>query len=211
MKKLRVLVACEFSGIVRNAFSKKGHNVISCDLLPTELPGNHYQGNIFDIINDGFDMMIAFPPCTYLSYAANRVWNEKGRDKKREEAFKFFMLLYNAPIEKICIENPTGYINANFRKPDQIIHPYFFGERQMKRTCLWLKNLPLLQHWEEDNLFFKKTHTKKPEPSYISKGEKTKGRKEYFVAGTNFKTKDRSKERSRTFKSIADAMSNQWE
>jgi len=207
---LKILIACEFSGIVRDAFSKKGHDVISCDLLPTEKPGNHYQGDVMDIIGNGFDMMIAHPPCTYLSYAANRVWNNPGRIEKRDKAVEFFMALYNADIEKICIENPTGYINTIFRKPDQIIHPYFFGERQMKRTCLWLKNLPLLDHHSEDNLFSKKTHTDKPRPIYISQGKKTKGKKEYFTTASNFKGKNRAIERSRTFQSIAEAMATQW-
>ncbi len=203
---MKILIACEFSGIVRDAFIAQGHDAMSCDLLPTEKPGPHYQGNVFDIIHYDWDLMIAHPPCTYLSYAANRVWNNPGRAKKREKALQFFLSFYNADIEKICIENPMGYPNTAFRKPDQIIHPYYFGGHDLKRTCLWLKNLPPLIHCIENELFYNKTHSKKPDPIYIS----PKGKKEYFTTMGNFEGKNRAKKRAKTFQCIAAAMAAQW-
>jgi hypothetical protein len=197
---MKVLVACEFSGIVRDAFKAKGHYAMSCDLLPTEREGLHYQGDVFDIINDGWDMMIAHPPCTYLSYAATRSWNNPGREEKRLDALDFFMKLINANIEKICVENPVGYPNTVYRKPDQIVHPYYFGDPFMKRTCLWLKNLPLLQ-WDKS--------VTKPEPLYVQVGGRNDGKKIHFTEALP-PTKDRWKIRSTTFQGIADAMAEQW-
>jgi hypothetical protein len=199
---MKILIACEFSGIVRDAFIKRGHDAISCDLLETEKHGPHYQGDVFDIINDGFDMMIAHPPCTYLSYAATRVWNKPGREQKRNEAVEFVKRLYNSSIPKVCIENPHGFLRIAWRQPDQEIHPYYFGDKAMKRTCLWLKNLPPLFHIEQDGLFGEhKTHTEKPKPSFIRKD----GNKQYFCSTTRS-----PKERARFWPKIADAMSEQW-
>jgi len=201
--KMKVLVACEYSGRVRDAFIARGHDAISCDLLPTESPGPHYQGDIFDIINDGFDLMVAHPPCTYLTYAGTRHWNNPGRAELREEAASFFMRLYNAPINKIAIENPVGYMNSVFRKPDQIIHPYYFGDPVQKRTCLWLKGLPMLD--------YSKTIMPKPEPLYYCQGEKCKGKAINWCEGSRGNNGEpRWKARSRTFQGIADAMANQW-
>lgn len=196
---MKVLVACEFSGIVRDAFIKRGHDAWSCDLLPTEKPGPHIKGDVIKILDEGWDLMIAHPPCTYLSVVGNR-WNSPEREKKRDDAFGFFMALMNAPIHMICIENPVGYINTHYKKPDQIIHPYYFGDPVQKRTCLWLKNLPLLKYNKSLN---------KPEPLYICQGEKCKGKKINWVEGIKG-VKDRSKERSRTFTGIAQAMAEQW-
>jgi len=144
----RVLVACEFSGTVRDAFKERGHYALSCDLLPSDTPGEHYQGDVRDILNDGWDLMIAHPPCTYLCNGGNN-WLNRRPDLKwrenREIAFGFFMELINAPIEKICVENPIGCISTKYRKPDQIIHPWMFGHDVRKDTCLWLKNLPKLE------------------------------------------------------------------
>ncbi|MCM2283359.1 MAG: sister chromatid cohesion protein PDS5 [Desulfobacula sp.] len=201
---MKILIACEFSGRVRDAFIKKGHDAVSCDLLPTESPGPHYQGDVFDIINDGWDMMIAHPPCTFLSIVANRVWNVAGRKERREQALQFFMDLYNVAIPKIAIENPVGYVNRKFRKPNQIIEPYYFGDPVRKKTCLWLKNLPFLDHAKEDNLFMRKTHVE-PRPTYISPS----GRNIHFIEGLP-NTPDRSKIRSKTFPGIAKAMADQW-
>jgi hypothetical protein len=198
---MKVLVACEFSGIVREAFKAKGHDAWSCDLLPTEIPGQHIQSDVLEIINDGWDLMIAHPPCQYLSYVGLRHWNKPGRSEKRGEAMAFFIALVNAPIEKSCIENPLGLPTKEYRKYDQIIHPYYFGEAVQKRTCLWLKNLPLL------------TPTKilpKPEPLYICQGEKCKGKKIHWVEGIKGSGKTRSQDRSRSFKNIAAAMAEQW-
>ena len=171
---MKVLVACEFSGRVRDAFTALGHDAISCDLLPSETPGKHYQGNVLDIINEGFDLMIAHPPCTYLSVAGNAHLKRPGRIEKRLEAYQFFLKLANAPIYRIAIENPVGYINTNYRKPDQIIHPYYFGEPFQKRSCLWLKNLPLLMY---NNTIVEPKHVR------ISQGIVTNGKKIGWTEG----------------------------
>jgi len=200
-KKLRVLIACEFSGIVREAFANLGHDAMSCDLLPTEIPGKHYQGNVLDIINDGFDLMIAHPPCTYLSFAGNHVWNAPGRESKRNEAMNFFLALASAAVPKICIENPQGYPMRVYRKPDQIIHPFYFGEPVKKRTCLWLKNLDPLIWLKEDDFFGVKTATDEPAPVYILHDGK----------GIHWTTAlHGGHARSKSFSSIALAMAQQW-
>ena len=203
---MKVLIACEFSGIVRDAFIRKDHDTISCDLLPTEKPGPHYQGDVFDIINDGFDLMIAHPPCTYLSYAGIKYWNQEGREDKRKDAMKFFMALYNADIPKIAIENPVGYPNTIFRKPDQIVKPYYFGESEQKNICLWLKELPKLIHLMESDWFGEKTHVPKPEPTFIDKS----GKPRYFADAISGYDINQKKKRSIFFKGIADAMAEQW-
>jgi hypothetical protein len=143
---MKVLIACEYSGTVRDAFIRAGHDATSCDLLPTELPGPHYQGDVFDIINDGFDMMIAHPPCTYLSVSGMH-WTARGlRDPKlTEDALNFVKALMAAPIDKIALENPISVISSQIRKPDQIIQPWWFGDNASKKTCLWLKSLPKLE------------------------------------------------------------------
>ena len=159
---MRVLVACEFSGIVRDAFAARGHHAWSCDLLPTEKPGRHIRGNVVGILKDNWDLMIAHPPCTYLSYAGIAHWNKPGRCKKRLAALEFFRKLWCAPINKICIENPKGCASPTIAKYTQVIQPYYFGDREQKTTLLWLKNLPLLIHNAEDTMFEKRTHTDKP-------------------------------------------------
>jgi site-specific DNA-cytosine methylase len=180
---MRVLVACEFSGVVRDAFIAKGHDAMSCDLLPSDRPGPHYQGDVMDIINDGFDLMIAHPPCTHLAVSGARWF----KDKKQEqiEALDFVRQLMSAPIEKICIENPISIISSKIRKPDQIIQPWMFGHGETKATCLWLKNLPLLV------------------PENIVEGRVGK-------VWRMPPSPDRWKERSRTYTGIAAAMANQW-
>ncbi len=141
---MKILIPCEFSGVVREAFIKKGHDAVSCDLLPTEKPGPHYQGNIFDIINDGWDMMIAFPPCTHLAVSGARYFEKKRKDGRQQQGIDFFMDLVNTNIEKICIENPVGIMSTIYRRPDQYIQPWEFGHGETKKTGLWLKNLPPL-------------------------------------------------------------------
>ena len=199
---MKVLIACEFSGIVRDAFVQQGHDALSCDLLPTEKPGSHYQGDVLDILDDGWDMMIGHPPCTYLSVIGNAWLTKPGRLEKREEAFDFFMKLANANILKICIENPVGYVNSHWRKPDQIIHPYYFGDARMKRTCLWLKGLPKLEY--EPGKY------PVPEPIYVSTGETTLGKKIHWTESVGKKRGTGWMERSRTSKAIAEAMATQW-
>lgn len=140
-----MLVACEYSGVVRDYFAALGHFAVSCDLLPSETRGRHYRGDVFDIIDDGWDMLIAFPPCTYLCVSGMHYTVRGLRDPKlTEDAVDFFLRLWNSSIPKICIENPIGIMSSRLRKPDQIIQPYQFGHDASKATCLWLKNLPKL-------------------------------------------------------------------
>lgn len=196
---MNILIACEFSGIVREAFKKKGHNVISCDLLPTEIPGNHYQGDVRDILQKHWDLVIAHPPCFRLT---NAVWwyiikNNLYHEVK--EAAKFFNLFLESNAKSVCNENPIMNSEARIyiRKPDQIIQPYNFGEDASKQTCLWLKNLPLLQN----TTYF--------EPKIIN-GKKRWGNQ--TINGWNKVSPgpERWKERSRTYKGIAEAMAEQW-
>jgi hypothetical protein len=155
---MKVLVGCEFSGRVRDAFIARGHDAMSCDFLPTDSEGPHYQGNVFDIIHDGWDLAIFHPPCTYLTRAAEWAYSDvqtkkikpntltgAKRRQAREEAVEFVLKLANSNIPKIAIENPVGVLSVRWRKPDQFIQPYEYGEDASKRTCLWLKNLPLLK------------------------------------------------------------------
>lgn len=201
----RVLIACEYSGTVREAFRKRGFDAWSCDLLPTEIPGPHYQCDALKVLADGWDLIIAHPPCQYLSYAANKYWNLPGRAEKREAAFRFFMAMYNAPCGRVAVENPLGYPISAFRKPCQIIEPFYFGDEQRKRTCLWLRGLPKLVHVRQNDLFYKKTHTDPPKPIYVDKS----GKKRYFVDSISGQ-KNGAHLRSKTFQGIAEAMAAQW-
>jgi hypothetical protein len=201
---MNILIACEFSGIVREFFRNKGHNVLSCDLKDTLFTGNHYKGDVLDVINDGWDMMIAFPPCTYLSHAGNRWYNSPGRHINRMKAFDFFLQLYYARIPRVCIVNPVGVVNKWFRKPDQIIHPYFFGEGKLKQTCIWLRGIPVLwlthTDFSESDLF----NHKRPLPSSIDNTPRQK--KRYWCDHQSSK----SNCRSLSFFSFASAMADQW-
>lgn len=202
---MKVLIACEFSGRVREAFASMGHDAWSCDLLPTEIPGNHIVGNVLEVINQGWDLMIAHPPCTYLSYAGVAHWNKPGRAEQRAAAYDFFMAMINSPIPRICVENPVGYPNTVYRKPDQIIHPYYFGDPFLKRTCLWLKGLPKLWWLPADDMFGERTATDYPEPIYTGKRLATgKPKKRHFTDASHGQV------RSITFSGIAAAMANQW-
>lgn len=201
---MKVLIACEFSDTVGSAFRAKGHQVVSADLFPSEGNGTHYQGDVLDIINDGWDMLIGFPPCIYLSYAATAYWDRPGRIKKRLDALEFFRQLWEAPIDKICIENPLGIASAVITQHHQVIEPYYFGESAKKRTCLWLKNLPPLVHYEQDNLFGQKTHAPKPQPVYIDKSGKKRHLTESLSGSKG------NKKRTRFWKGIATAMADQW-
>jgi hypothetical protein len=218
----RVLIACEYSGIMRKAFAEKGFDTWSCDLLDTEMPtelspdeigngyGNHVQGNVLELLNEHWDLLIGFPPCTYLSYAGMNNWYDEGRAMKRIEAAKFFMQLWQAPIKNICIENPRGIMNKIFRQPDQVIHPYYFGEAHLKRTCLWLKNLPKLVWLNQSDLFGTQTAIDKPEPVQVQICKKTgRLKNRYFTDSIVGRIKS-GHEKSKSFSSIAQAMSNQW-
>lgn len=198
---MKVLVACEFSGTVRDEFLKLGHDAVSCDLLPSMSDkGRHIQGDVMDVIAaEKWDLMIAHPPCTYLTIAANRAFKEDPtREREREKAFEFAMKLYNADIPRICMENPTGYINTHFRKPDQIIHPYMFGDSEMKRTCLWLKNL--------SKLYWTVQYPNKPQPITYYKGHYAV----YYHDSCRIKGLSKWQMRSKTFHGIAEAMALQW-
>jgi hypothetical protein len=141
---MKVLVACEFSGIVREAFNRRGHRATSADLLPTEIPGDHYKGDVRDILDQGWNLMIAHPPCNHIAVSGARWFPEKIADGRQQKAIGFFMEMVNAPIEKIAIENPIGIMSTIYRKPDQIVQPWMFGHPESKATCLWLKGLPPL-------------------------------------------------------------------
>lgn len=195
---MRVLVACEYSGTVRDAFAALGHEAMSCDILPTESPGPHYQGDVRDVLHDGWDLMVAHPPCQYLSYAGAAYWKDPGRAELREEAMEFFMALYNAPIPRVAIENPRGYPFTAFRKPDQEVNPFDFGQPIRKRICLWLKNLP--------PLFSTLTVPVEPDKVYVRKTGKRAGQ---IYRGYYHQSK-RAKERARFFPSVAAAMADQW-
>ncbi len=198
---MKVLVACECSGAVRDNLIKLGHDAISCDIQPTDEPGPHYEGDVLDIINDGWDMMIAFPPCTHLAASGAAWFKEKREDGRQQEGIDFFMAMVNAPIKKIAIENPIGIMSMKYRKPDQIIHPYYFGDPEPKSTCLWLKNLLQLKHFPQDDMFNKKTWV---EPEYIIAKNGNKYSHIHYMGG------GKSKERSITYPGIAKAMAEQW-
>lgn len=185
MRKLSVLVACEYSGRVRNAFAARGWEAWSCDLLPSETPGNHYQGNVEDIICDDFDLMICHPPCTHLAVSGARYFAEKRASGVQQAALDFVRMLLDAPIKYIALENPVSIISTEIKKPTQYIQPWEFGHGETKKTGLWLKNLPALK------------------PTNIVEGREAK-----ILAMSP--SPDRWKERSRTYQGIADAMAEQW-
>lgn len=238
---MKILVACEESQAVTIELRKLGHEAYSCDIEPCSggHPEWHFQQDVTKILSplktwgeeclwngiyvdsqngeeikipEKWDMIIAFPPCTYLTNAGTRhfsrrinpEWKVAEREKNREEAFEFFMQFANADCDKIAIENPVGYANRMFRKPDQIIHPYYFGDNAKKRTCLWTKGLPKL---EPTNML------PEPEPEYICQGELSKGKKIGWcegIKGTTGGQKGRAAARSKTFPGIAKAMAEQW-
>lgn len=194
---MRVLLACEFSGVTRSTFSERGHDAWSCDLLPSEKPGQHVQGDVSKLLKESWDLVIAHPPCQYLSYAGVAHWNKPGREENREAALKFFMSCVNANAPRVCVENPVGWPNVVFRKPDQIINPFQFGHPERKKTCLWLKGLPLLSETEA---------VKPEEPAFR---DATTGKRRYFTDRHSNKI-GRAYSRSRTFQGIANAMAEQW-
>lgn len=182
---LKVLIACEYSGRARDAFAKLGHFAMSCDLLPSDAPGLHYQGDVFDVIDQGWDIMIAHPPCTHLAVSGARHFAAKQASGVQQEALEFVRRLLDAPVAKIALENPISIISSRIRKPDQIIQPWQFGHGETKATCLWLKGLPELLSTEIVSGREAKVHRMPPSP-------------------------DRWKLRSTTYQGIADAMATQW-
>ena len=181
----RVLVACEYSGTVRDAFALKGWDAWSCDLLPTDKPGKHYQGDVRDVLTQHWDMMICHPPCTHLAVSGARHFAAKKASGVQDEALGFVKLLLGAPVERIALENPVSIISSHIRKPDQVIQPWQFGHGETKATCLWLKNLPKLQPTDVVDGREARIHRLPP-------------------------SKDRWKIRSTTYQGIADAMADQW-
>ena len=201
---MKILIACEFSGTVRDSFAMRGHDAWSCDLLPTKKPGNHIQGDARNAISGGgqWDILIGHPPCTYLN-SAGMHWTKRGlRDPRlTDEAFDFFMELWNAPVERVCLENSIGVVSTRFRKPDQIIQPHQFGDDASKATCLWLRGLPKLKP------------TKHIPPRIVVKdGKEYKRWANQTDSGQNRlgPSDDRWALRSLTYPGIADAMASQW-
>jgi site-specific DNA-cytosine methylase len=192
---MKILIACEYSGAVRDAFVALGHDAMSCDLLPTDVEGPHYQGDVADIINDGWDMMIGFPPCQHLAVSGARWFKQKRLDGRQQQGIDFFMSLASASIPKIAIENPIGIMSTKYRKPNQIIQPWQFGHEATKSTCLWLKGLPLLKPTQ-----------------VVGKGERhvTKSGRSLPKWYNLPPSENRWKIRSKTFQGIATAMSQQW-
>lgn len=180
---MKVLVGCEFSGTVRDAFIAGGHDAMSCDLLPTDKPGPHYQGDVRDVLDGGWDLAIFHPPCTHLAVSGARWFKDKKTEQ--EEALEFVRLLLNAQIPRIALENPVSIISSRIRKPDQVIQPWQFGHGETKATCLWLKNLPKLV------------------PTNIVEGRAA-------VVHRMPPSPDRWKMRSKTYEGIAQAMATQW-
>lgn len=208
---MKILIGCEYSGTVRDEFVKMGHEAVSCDFLDTESPGPHYKGDVMDIINDGWDIAIFFPDCTYLTCSAEWAYKEppyhqkvkpetlvgKERLLARKAASEFFLALYNCKIPKIAIENPVGVMSRLFRKPNQVIHPYMFGDDASKATCLWLKSLPKLipTSFHQPRI----VNAKKRWGNQTDSGQNNIGPSE-----------DRWKIRAKTYQGIATAMANQW-
>lgn len=181
---MRVLVACEFSGVVRDAFARRGHDAWSCDLLPSETPGNHVQGDVRGILDQGWELMVCHPPCTHLAVSGSRWFKDKLPEQ--ESALAFVRALLDAPIPRIALENPVSIISSRIRKPDQTIQPWQFGHGEVKATCLWLKGLPPLQPLVR-----------------VAKGREARVHR--MPPGP-----DRWKERSRTLIGVAEAMAEQW-
>jgi hypothetical protein len=190
---MKILIACEYSGRVRDAFIAQGHDAISCDLLPSEAVGKHYQGDVRDLLTERFDMMIAHPPCTDLAVSGAAWFAKKRANGSQQKAIEFFMMLVNAPIPRICIENPIGIMSTLYRKPSQIIQPWMFGHPESKATCLWIKGMPLLI--PTNNVY--------DEMMLLPKNKRM--RLHYLPP-----SKDRWKIRSQTFQGIADAMASRW-
>lgn len=202
---MKILIACEFSGVVRDAFAKRGHDAWSCDLLPSERPGNHYQCDIRDVLDNGWDLMIAHPPCTHLAVSGARWFKNKIQDQ--EEALEFIRLLLNAPIPKIALENPIGVISTHIRRPDQIIQPYWFGDSVQKATCLWLKKLPCLMptNMVDRGMIYVDPRGNKHGGEFTLRAKRA-----YSPLMLLPKSEERWKIRSRTFQGIANAMAEQW-
>jgi hypothetical protein len=195
---MKVLVACEFSGTVRDVFIAKGHDAMSCDLEPSSTPGPHYQGDVLDILDHGWDLMIAHPPCTHLAVSGARHFAQKRADGRQQQGIDFFMALADCGIPRYAIENPIGIMSSVYRKPDQIIQPWQYGHDTTKATCLWLKGLPLL----------KPTNIVDKGGVWVAKSGKRMS--QWFYESSLLPPKERERMRNKTFQGIADAMAEQW-
>lgn len=217
-KGKRILIACEESQAVTKAFRSRGHIAFSCDILECSggHPEWHIKGDVFDVINDGWEAMIAFPPCTYLTLTGNKWMKPEFRERfptrenDRKQAIEFFLKLANADIENIAIENPIGIMSTIYKKPSQIIQPYYFGDQAQKRTCLWLKGFPLLYHNKKPNLFDQNITHVENENIRVSKSGNRMGEWYYQTGMITLKNGERAKARSKTFPGIANAMAEQW-
>lgn len=209
---MKILVACEESQTVCIALRERGHEAYSCDIQDCSggHPEWHIKDDVLKVINDQWDVMIAFPPCTHLCVSGARHFEQKRKDGRQQQGIDFFMAMINAPINNIAVENPVGIMSRIYREPDQIIQPYYFGDEAQKTTCLWLKNLKPLIHIKEDDLFDKKTHVGKGEfVEWERDGKKIRESKWIFDA-LKLPKENRSKVRSKTFQGIAKAMAEQW-
>lgn len=204
---MRVLVACEYSGVVRDAFAVRGHDAWSCDLLPSEAPGQHHQGDAVEFAHNGgpWDLMIAHPPCTHLSCSGAAWFERKRANGQQQQGIELFMAFANAPVDKFVIENPVGIMSTQWREPDQIIQPCYFGDEFQKTTCLWLKGLRPLIHIKSDDLLDKQTHVGRGEMITFPSGKRMA--KWYALLRAD---KTRGHIRSKTFPGIANAMAEQW-
>ncbi len=200
---MKILIACEYSGIVRDAFRRKGHDAWSCDILPTEGdPMYHFQCDVREKFDDSWDMIIAFPPCTHLAVSGSKYFKQKQADGRQQQGIDFFMLFANHSCPKICIENPVGIMSSKWRKPDQIINPFQFGHPEAKKTCLWLKGLPKLI---PTNVL--------PLPGSGRWNNQTKdGQNKLLLDGKwiGFNDPRTQKLRGKTYQGIAEAMADQW-
>lgn len=211
---MRILVACEESQAVTIAFRNKGHDAYSCDIQECSggHPEWHIQDDILNVIGPKWDIMIAFPPCTHLANAGGVWFEQKRNDGRQQSGIDFFMKMINAPIGKICVENPVGIMSTKYRKPDQIIQPFYFGDNTRKATHLWLKGLPKLIYHKEDNLFGEKTAVQPQGPisTMVRKGKYRTGTIRNMYWQDFVPKKDRGKIKSKTFPGIAHAMAEQW-
>lgn len=195
---MKVLIACEFSGTVRDAFTRHGHDATSCDLLPSETAGQHYRGDVRDILGDGWDLMIAHPPCTHLAVSGAAWFKRPEKQRGQEESLRFVLTLLNAPIPQIAVENPVGVISSRICPPSQIVEPYWFGDEEKKPTCLWLIGLPKLRATTVVDPVMIVYENGKSYPRWHDHYEGNKSREQ------------RGYERSRTFLGFAEAMAEQW-
>jgi len=221
---MKILIACEFSATVREAFKLKGHEAWSCDILPTEIPGLHYHGNVEDILYDKWDMIIAFPPCTHLAVSGARYFAQKRADGRQQQGIDFFMQFVNVDCQKVVIENPIGIMSTIYRKPDQIIQPYEYGHSESKKTCLWLKGLPKLIPTKIMEPVWRKNPDGTDYRDKNGKGSRYSEQHYNPQAWAKIRwanqtpsgqnklgpSPDRAKIRSITYQGIADAMVDQW-